>query len=248
MDAKRVLVLVAEGFHDEEAAAPVTGLREKGVEVTIAAPKTGEITGKHGRQTLEATVTPGDCKPEDYDALVLPGGSAPEVLRLEDDVLALVRDFFALPNRPVAAICHGPQVLISAGVLAGRQATGYAGIRDDMRLAGARVVDRKVVVDERLITSRTPDDLDAWVEAIATALFPPPEDPEDKPKRKKRKKKGEEAEAVAETDEAAETTGDADETPEAPVEATDPDDSAEATAEEAADEPERKPEPAGEAS
>jgi protease I len=233
MDAKRVLVLVAEGFHDEEAAAPVTGLREKGVEVTIAAPKIGEITGKNGRETLEATLTPADCNPEDYDALVIPGGGAPEVLRLEEDVLTLVRGFFALPARPVAAICHGPQVLISAGVLAGRQATGYAGIRDDMRLAGARVVDRKVVVDDRLITSRTPDDLEAWVQAIATALFPPPEEPEEKPKRKK--KKAEESAAMAEA--VADTPGGDPETTEAPVEAGE--DTPEATEE---------PEPAGEAS
>ena len=235
MDAKRVLVLVAEGFHDEEAAAPVTGLREKGVEVTIAAPQTGEITGKHGRETLEATLTPADCNPEGYDALVIPGGSAPEVLRLDADVLTLVRDFFALPKRPVAAICHGPQVLISAGVLAGRQATGYAGIRDDMRLAGARVVDKKVVVDDRLITSRTPADLDAWVEAIATALFPPPEETEEKPKRKKGKKKAAETDAVAETPE----TDDAPET-------TDADGTSDTT--EAADEPTGEPEPAGEVS
>jgi protease I len=178
METKRVLVLVADGFHDEEASVPLAQLRERGAEITVVAPGTGEIRGKHGRETLEATLTPGECTAEDYDALLLPGGSAPEFLRQEEDVLTLVRLFFDLADRPVAAICHGPQILISAGVLSGRLATSYAGIRDDLRLAGAKVVDRKVVVDGRLITSRTPEDLEAFGEALLGALFGDAESPD----------------------------------------------------------------------
>lgn len=170
LEGKRALILVAEGYQDEEASEPASFLREQGAEVVFAGLKPGTLPGKNGRAEVEVTHRASEVAAEDFDILVLPGGGAPERLRLDDGVLELTRAFMELPDKLVAAICHGPQVLISSRVLAGRTATCWEGIRDDVRFAGARYVDRKVVVDGRLITSRHPGDLPAFNEAMAKAL------------------------------------------------------------------------------
>ena len=167
---QRAVMVVADGFHDEEAADTAAYLRERGVEVVATGIRTGTVTGKHDRETLEIAAAVGALDPADYGLRLIPGGSAPESLRQDVGVLDFVRRYFEREGAVVGAICHGPQVLISAGVLPGRTLTCYAGIRDDVRLAGARYQDRKVVVDGRLVTSRTPKDIPAFNQALAKAL------------------------------------------------------------------------------
>jgi protease I len=130
--------------------------------------RTGATPGKKGG-SLDATVTFGDVTPDDFDALVIPGGGAPENLRIDDKAVAFTRDFVE-SGKPVAAICHGPQLLISAKVLGGRTLTSVNKIRDDIWNAGGNYVDRELVEDQNLITSRTPADLPVFNQAIARAI------------------------------------------------------------------------------
>ncbi|HJX17952.1 MAG TPA: type 1 glutamine amidotransferase domain-containing protein [Acidiferrobacterales bacterium] len=156
----KILILSADGFEDSELLAPLARLRDEGMQVDIGSFTVGPILGKHG-ESVHANRAIAGMRPEDYDALVLPGGKAPAALRQDAQVLALVRHFFAA-GKPVAAICHGPQVLISAGVLAGRTATAYRAVADELEAAGAHYRDAEVVVDGNLVTSRTPADLPAF--------------------------------------------------------------------------------------
>jgi protease I len=133
------------------------------------------VQGKNGRQEVEVDLAVEEADPGSFDLLVVPGGAAPEALRLHDGILAFTRHFFD-HGKPVAAICHGAQILISAGVLPGRTLTCVAGIRDDVQRAGARYVDKAVIVDRNLITSRTPADLPAFHEAMEQLLAPQPAD------------------------------------------------------------------------
>jgi protease I len=168
LHGKHVALLVAPQFRDEEVFEPLDELTRHGAQVTVLGLAHGTVRGKLGGSIAPDALV-RDAKPDDFDAVLLPGGQAPEALRLDDDVLAFVR---ALDARgvPVAAICHGPQVLISADLLRGRRATCYAGIRDDLRLAGARYEDAPVVVDRNLVTSRKPADVPAFLEALRGLL------------------------------------------------------------------------------
>ncbi len=163
-----ILILTADGFEDSELLTPLEALRAAGHPVHIASLATGELTGKHGAR-VRAEHAVADLRAADYAALVLPGGHAPERLRHDPAVQALVRDFVA-QGKPVAAICHGPQILLSAGVLAGRRATGYRAIHDELRRGGVKVEDAPVVVDGNLITSRHPGDLPDFVAALRARL------------------------------------------------------------------------------
>jgi protease I len=169
LSGQKAAILVEQDFQDEEAMEPARYLEEKGLRVTFVAPKRGTYRGKHGRETVEKSEAVSEVEASDFDCIVIPGGAAPEKLRVNDDILVLVRAAFDL-DMPVAAICHGPQVLISADVLNGRTITCYAGIRDDVQLAGARYVDEPVVVDGNLVTSRKPDDLPDFLKALASLL------------------------------------------------------------------------------
>jgi protease I len=171
---KRAAVLIADRFQDEEGVEPVRFLKEKGMDSSYIGLETGTAKGKYGRQEVRIDQTISEADPDAFDVLIIPGGAAPETLRLDEAVLTFTRRFFEA-RKPVAAICHGPQVLISAQVLPGRTVTCYQGIRDDVKLAGARYRDKKVVVDGNLITSRTPDDIPAFNEAIARILAGEPE-------------------------------------------------------------------------
>lgn len=166
---KRAAILVADGFQDEEAVGPAAYLRELGMETVFVGIEPGTVTGKYEREEVAVEVAAAGTEASEYDLLVIPGGGAPETLRLDPAVLDFTRRFFEA-GKPVAAICRGPQVLISAGVLPGRTVTCLAGIRDDVRLAGARYRDKPVVTDRNLVTSRVPDDLPAFNQAIV-ALF-----------------------------------------------------------------------------
>ncbi|AWX93468.1 MULTISPECIES: type 1 glutamine amidotransferase domain-containing protein [Paracoccus] len=168
-----VLIMASDGFEQSELFVPLEKLREAGHRVDIAAPEAGPIKAwdkKDWGKTVEAGLAIADARAGDYDVLVLPGGVInPDTLRQDDKAIALIRDF-AAAGKPVAAICHAPWLLAEAGLAKGRRLTSYGSIRTDMKNAGAEVVDEKVVVDGGIITSRNPDDLDAFVGAIEEAL------------------------------------------------------------------------------
>jgi protease I len=168
LQGKRIALLVAPQFRDEEVFEPIDYLNQLGAEVVVLGLSKGPVRGKLGG-SIEPDRRLRDANPEDFDALILPGGQAPEVLRLDPFVLEFVKAFDR-QGGVVAAICHGPQVLISADLLRGRRATCYKGIRDDVILAGALYEDSAVVEDGHLITSRAPADLPFFHEAIRNAL------------------------------------------------------------------------------
>jgi len=160
----RALIISGDQFEDSELLVPWYRFLEEGIETDIAAEKEGIITGKHGYR-VEATLSLKAVDQGRYDLLILPGGKAPGVLRKNPRLLELVRHFFS-DGKLVAAICHGPQILVSAGVMAGRKSTCYRGMADELREAGAHYVDAAVVEDNNLITSRVPGDLPDFMRAI----------------------------------------------------------------------------------
>lgn len=161
---KRILVITYDNCDDTEAYYPLMRMREEGYAVTVASLEKKTIRGKHWF-TVNADLLPAEIDPAAYDALLLPGGTAPEKLRQNADILAATRAFFEA-HKTVAAICHGPLILISARVLCGRHCTCYPGIRDDVINAGALYENSPVVVDGNLITSRRPDDLPDFMRAF----------------------------------------------------------------------------------
>jgi protease I len=157
----KALMISADNFEDTELLVPYYRLKEEGISVDLASMNTGKIKGKHGYETV-VDKTLAEVKPEDYDVLVLPGGRAPEVVRKEKRALEIAKYFFG-KNKPVFAICHGPQTLITAGLMKGRHATCYKSVAPEMKEAGAVYEDREVVVDGNLVTSRQPADLPAFM-------------------------------------------------------------------------------------
>ena len=162
---KRIAILATNGFEESELKSPKEAMEKEGFTVEIISEKEGKIKGwADGNWSNEYNVdkTIGNVSANDYNALVLPGGVInPDKLRRNDDALKFVKQFFEL-KKPVAAICHGPQVLISAGVVEDRKMTSFSSIKDDLINAGANWVDEEVVVDEGFVTSRNPDDLPAF--------------------------------------------------------------------------------------
>ena len=159
-DVLKALIFGADGFEDLELFYPYHRLKEEGADVKIASMEKGKITGKHG-YSVNVDVSFDEVDPAAYDILVISGGRGPEKMRLNAKALDITRHFFS-EDKPVAAICHGPQVLISAGVIKDRKATSWPGVIDDLKAAGAQVYDRDVVVDGNLVTSRSPGDLYAF--------------------------------------------------------------------------------------
>lgn len=166
---KAVLVLAADLFEDMELLYPVFRLREEGVAVTIAGLDDKPVHGKKGYGPLEVDSTVDAVSASAFDALVIPGGFAPDKLRRSETVLQLVRDFHRT-DKPIAFICHAGWVPISAKILKGRRATSVSAIRDDMQNAGVDWIDEATVVDGNLISARTPDDLGPWMQALLAAL------------------------------------------------------------------------------
>ena len=166
---KQIAILATDGFEEVELTEPMKALKKAGAEVEIVAPHGGEIQGmKHmnkGRKvavdrTLEA------AHPEEYDALVVPGGVAnPDQLRTHEEAVSFVRHFFSA-KKPVAAICHAPWMLVEADVAREREVTSWPSLKTDLKNAGAKWVDREVVVDRGLVASRKPDDLPAFCEKM----------------------------------------------------------------------------------
>lgn len=166
---KQVAILAEELYEELELWYPLLRLREEGAEVIVVGTGSREVyKGKHG-YPVEAEATVAGLSADDLDAIIIPGGYAPDYMRRYPALLSLVRQALE-SNKVVAAICHAGWVLASAGVLNGRKVTGYASIQDDLVHAGARYLDRAVVVDGNLITSRGPDDLPAFCQAIIAAL------------------------------------------------------------------------------
>lgn len=157
----RVLVISADNFEDSELLVPYYRFLEEGMQVDIASMEKGTIRGKHGYE-VEANKTLEEINPADYDYLFLPGGKAPEAVRKEKKAQEIAKYFFE-KNKPVFAICHGPQTLITAGLLKGRHGTCYRTVAPEMKEAGALYEDRDVVVDGYLVTSRQPSDLPAFL-------------------------------------------------------------------------------------
>ncbi len=166
--AKRVAVALARNFEDIEATSPIEALEAAGAKITIIGVERGPIEGKKGA-VIDASATFGDVSPDDFDLLLIPGGGAPENLRIDDGAVTWTRTFTE-SGRPVGAICHGAQLLISAEVVQGRTLTAVNKIRDDVRNAGGNYVDEALVVDGNLITSRVPGDLPVFNDALVAAL------------------------------------------------------------------------------
>lgn len=164
----KVLIICAENFEDTELLVPFYRFLEEGFEVDIASRVNGKITGKHGYDVI-ANLSLEEVEPERYDLLLLPGGKAPESLRKQQAALEIARRFFA-SGKPVAAICHGPQILITAGLLNGRRATCYRSVAPEMKVAGVLYEDSEVVVDGNLITSRQPSDIPVFMREIMKML------------------------------------------------------------------------------
>ncbi len=173
LDNKKVAILVDNYFEDAEFAGPLKDLREAGANVDIISSEKGELQSLNHvdpANTYQADVEINDAHMESYDALVLPGGAInADQLRMNQRARDWIKNFMD-SNKPVAAICHAPWALASAGVAKGRKLTSYSTIQDDLRNAGAEWVDEEVVIDGNLITSRKPDDIPAFDKALISAL------------------------------------------------------------------------------
>ncbi|MCB2079311.1 MAG: type 1 glutamine amidotransferase [Novosphingobium sp.] len=171
--AKRVMILATNGFEQSELEMPKKALEDAGHETVVVSPEEGEIRGwksKDWGDAVKVDAKLADVSADQFDALVLPGGQMnPDILRMEDKAIALVQDFCAA-GKPVAAICHGPWLLVEAGVVEDKTVTSWPSVRTDLSNAGAIVVDREVAVDGNIITSRNPDDLPAFSNTLIEAL------------------------------------------------------------------------------
>ena len=165
LEGKKVAILVADGFEQVEMTKPRDALNEAGAETKIVSPKSGRIQGMHHAdkgEEFDVDLTLDQARPEDFDAILIPGGLMnPDQLRGTPEALDFVRHFFE-EGKPAAVICHGPWVLVDAGLVRGRTLTSWPNIKVDVRNAGGNWVDQEVVVDNGLVTSRKPDDIPAF--------------------------------------------------------------------------------------
>jgi len=167
---KRVAVILGDGFEDSEFKIPYDRLHAAGFALDVIGAERGqEIEGKNGKVTVRADKSIDEVRPEEYAALLIPGGYSPDHLRADKRFVDFVKAFDRL-GRPLAAVCHGPQILMTAGLVKGRTMTAWKTIQDDLRLAGANVKDEPVVLDKNWITSRKPEDLERFSEAIIKTL------------------------------------------------------------------------------
>jgi protease I len=167
----KALIVSADRFEDTELLLPFYRLKEEGLEVDVASIARGKINGKHGYEVVVDKAL-RDVDPGAYDLLVLPGGKAPATLRKEPAAVSIAQAFMR-SDKPVAAICHGPQILVTAGVMQGRHATCAPSVAEELQQAGAIYEDQEVVVDGKLVTSRRPGDLPAFMREIVRLLKTP---------------------------------------------------------------------------
>jgi protease I len=165
LNGKKVAILVAEGFEQSEMVEPRKALEAAGAETAIVSPAQGEVQGWHHfdkADRFNVDIDVAQAKPQDYDALLLPGGVAnPDQLRANPKAVQFVKEFVQ-SGKPVGVICHGPWTLIEAGVVKGRTITSWPSLKTDLVNAGAKWVDQEVVADEGLVSSRKPDDIPAF--------------------------------------------------------------------------------------
>src|SRR5438477_6693687 len=166
--AKVAFVLGAD-FEDSEFKVPYDRIREAGHKVTVVGSETKEVKGKKGKEKFTPEATPNDVSADQFDAVVIPGGYSPDHLRTDDGIVALVQKVNGA-DKPVAAICHAGSLLVEADAVRGKRVTSWPSIRTDLVNAAAEWVDYEVVVDGNLITSRKPDDLPAFTDAILSRL------------------------------------------------------------------------------
>ena len=165
LSGKKIAILATDGFEQSELQEPLKALKQEGAQVDIVSPHGGEIQGmKHHDKGEKVKVdrTLDEARPDDYNAIVLPGGVAnPDQLRMNEQAVSFARHFFQA-KKPIAVICHGPWTLVEAGVVKGVEMTSWPSLKTDLKNAGARWVDKEVVVDRGIVSSRKPDDLPAF--------------------------------------------------------------------------------------
>ncbi len=169
----RIACLATKLFEDSELTEPVKAMRDAEHEVLIVSPTRDEIVGYKGIAKVKPDLTIDEARPEDFDAIFVPGGFSPDQLRADDRFVEFVRGFDEL-DRPILAICHGPQLLLAGDVLDGRTVTAWKTVQDDLRRCGVDVRNEEVVVDDQLVTSRMPGDLPAFNQAILRILSQAP--------------------------------------------------------------------------
>lgn len=169
LSGKHIALLAANGFEDSELTKPLEAVTAAGAQVTIISEEAGDFTGKDGTK-ITADKAVNEVNARDFDALLLPGGVAnPDHMRMNTSAVIFVCDFFK-QHKPVAAICHAPWLLIEAGVVMGRELTSWPSLKTDLINAGAAWVDREVVVDDGLVTSRKPDDIPVFIDKMLEAF------------------------------------------------------------------------------
>ncbi len=168
---KRIMLLVEDDFEDAEVVEPIRAMNEAGISVIIVGSGSNTIhKGKHGSATVDVDITASQAMVEDFDAVIIPGGYAPDKMRMHQGMIDLVKKANDL-GKIIAAVCHGPQLLITAGIVRGRRVTSWPSIAIDLTNAGATWVNEPVVRDGNLITSRKPADLPKFDMAIVSALL-----------------------------------------------------------------------------
>jgi len=165
----KALIISADNFEDTELLYPLYRLTEEGFQVDLVSFNKEKIKGKHG-YTVTPNLTLDEVRPEEYELLILPGGKAPEALRKDERVLRIVKAFYEA-GKIIGAICHGPQILISAGLLKGKRGTSYKSVAKELQEAGALYEDKEVVVDGNIVTSRMPSDLPFFMKTILKLYY-----------------------------------------------------------------------------
>jgi protease I len=165
----KVAFVLGDDFEDSEFKVPYDRIREAGHKVTVVGTDTKEVKGKKGKEKFTPEATPKEVNADQFDAVVIPGGYSPDKLRTDDGIVSLVQKIYGA-DKPVAAICHAGSLLIEADAVNGKRMTSWPSIRTDLINAGATWEDSEVVEDGNVITSRKPDDLDAFCAAILQRL------------------------------------------------------------------------------
>ena len=169
-DKGKIACLLADGFEDSEFQIPCDWLSGAGYTVEVIGARAGDaLKGYKGRETVVVDLSIDEADVDSYEGMLIPGGHSPDILRADDRFVEFVRAFDAT-GRPLAAVCHGPQILLTAELQAGRTLTAWPTVQGDLRQAGAHVVDRDVVVDDNWITSRKPADLEAFTAKFVEEL------------------------------------------------------------------------------